>query len=839
MIGQRMPAAVVSILLLLGLLTWISLRGMNPERPVFDRAAQALDAIDLAESAIQRDVLSARTGLLRNYDPLVRDVNELQAALHRLQQVAILIPGLEVPLDRLARSIERQAALTEEFKSHNALLQNAMTYFAFLSTNLGAANSKVPLDRAISDLSAAVLNLSLDTSPAVVQEVDDRLNDLSARLAAPGEPDAVMTLYLHGRELRDLLPATADILKELVRLPLGLEGQAIRGILMQRRAGIVASADRYRMLLYATSLLLLAALVYLALALRSRALTLRRRAAFEHLLAGISTGFINAPPGKLDVAVSEALGEIARHIGADRAYLVLTLARNRTLAWRGPSAEAPPGWLDEALALSRHFVANAEGIIHVPRVADLAPGPVRDRLSAAGLRAWACVPHFDARGELVGILGFDALSPTALRRPGELGLLRMALDAVANALGRERLERERARLETQLNQARRMETVGALASGIAHNFNNIVGAILGYVEMAELQAGPGDRVADKLSAIRLAGERAGNLVDQIMAFGRRRDVQHLPVDIAALIDEAAALLRASLPAGITLAIGRIPAPMIVSGEAVQLQQVILNICNNAAQAMDGNGEIGIAVERSEVGAEQSLRQGELRPGPYIRIAIRDTGIGMEPATLNRIFDPFFTTRRTGNGLGLATVREIVSDHGGALDVASVPGAGSRFEVWLPRAGAVVEAPAGDIVAVLPALPLGHGETLMLVNTVNERLQREEEGLAALGYEPVGFVDPAQALAAFGDAPGRFDGVVICAMIQIEEMLDFAARLRGMTTDLPIIIAMLSSHTVDAETLAAAGATEVVTGPLASSEMAYALARALRANQSRSTGSVKT
>ena len=156
---------------------------------------------------------------------------------------------------------------------------------------------------------------------------------------------------------------------------------------------------------------------------------------------------------------------------------------------------------------------------------------------------------------------------------------------------REFLERDRARLATRLERARRMQMVGSLASGIAHNFNNIIGAILGYSEMVEPQLAPGTKPAQHVDEIRRAAERGRDLIDNILTFGRRRDARVQPVQVRALFEEAASLLRAALPAGVELIIEDVAADVAVSGEPAQLQQVILNLCTNAAQAMDGHGRV--------------------------------------------------------------------------------------------------------------------------------------------------------------------------------------------------------------------------------------------------------
>ena len=271
------------------------------------------------------------------------------------------------------------------------------------------------------------------------------------------------------------------------------------------------------------------------------------------------------------------------------------------------------------------------------------------------------------------MLGFDASRTGMITQSAEFGLFRMALDGIANALWRVNLERERARLDTSLQQARRMETVGALASGVAHNFNNIVGAILGHVEIAEAQLSSHSPPARNLEEIRRAGERARDLVDQILAFGRRRGVQPKPINIKRLVAETSSLLSVSLPSRIELVIGEAPDAVVVSGQAAQLQQVLLNLCNNGAQAMDQGGRL-IETGVGQIAGPRSLTHGNLRPGRYVRIAVSDTGRGMDEVVLQHIFEPFFTTRGAGSGLGLATVREIVREHGGAINVWSAPGA---------------------------------------------------------------------------------------------------------------------------------------------------------------------
>jgi nitrogen-specific signal transduction histidine kinase len=380
------------------------------------------------------------------------------------------------------------------------------------------------------------------------------------------------------------------------------------------------------------------------------------------------------------------------------------------------------------------------------------------------------------------------------------------------------MERERARLETRLQQAHRLETVGTFTSGIAHNFNNILGGILGHSEVIEERVGPDPRLHRSLGAIRGGAERARDLVEQILAFGRRRDAYRQPVSVRALIAEAELLLNGSLSPQIDLSIGEPPLAAVISGEPAQLQQVILNICNNAARAMENAGRIELEAHVREVAGPRALTHGELDAGRYVCIAVKDSGCGMDSATLARIFEPFFTTRSDGNGLGLATVREIVREHGGAMNVQSVCGEGSRFEVWLPCQA--TSGPATQIDTSPP--PLGCGETVLIVASGNARLLRDEETLAALGYEPVGFSSAEAALAACRAAPERFDTLVVGYLGSVAASLELAAALHATAPRVPIVLASKSTEEVGADTLVAAGVTDVVHWPIVASQIAAAL-----------------
>jgi signal transduction histidine kinase/CheY-like chemotaxis protein len=825
---MKVTFAAVAVAVLLVLLTWLSFRAIDTDAERYDRALKALDRFTIMEIALQRDVLSARAGLLRNYDPLVREVNALRESLGRLRNNASRNAECAAAIDQFAAAVTRQEELTEQFKSDNALLQNSLAYFRLFSARLSASDGVSSLAPVVNALAAAMLPFTLDTSPEAAREVAERLDGLAAQKFPPDAAESVRALLAHGRLLHDLLPTTDGVLRALLAAPSKAELQTLLEMVLARQAASRATSREFRLLLYAASVLLLGVLVCLGLQLRVRALALQRRAAFEHVIAGISTRLIDAQPHEIDAHIDRALVELAELVDADRAYLMISGSLNRMHRWCREGITFPPSWPDHVPALAARLDATPEGIIHFQSVDHLPPGTDKDLLAAAGLRSWVCISSLCECGLSRKVLGFDALRPGIITQSTELGLLRMALDAVANVVMRDHLLQERARLETNLEQARRMETVGALASGIAHNFNNIVGAILGHTEMAEVQIASDSRPARSIKEIRRAGERARDLVDQILAFGRRRDVQRSPVSMKGLIAETSSLLHASLPPGIELSIGGVPDTAVISGQPGQLQQVILNLCNNAAQAVDQVGRVEIETELHQITGPRSLTHGDLRPGRYVRMAVRDAGRGMDETTLEHIFEPFFTTRLAGTGLGLATVREIVREHSGAINVWSAPGVGSRFEVWLPCI--TLAAPPRDQVS---PLPLGRGETVLVVEDASERVLADEEMLAALGYEPVGFTRAGDALAACRALPERFDALLVGHIASAGSAFDLAAALHECVPDAPILLATASADDIDANALVAAGISQVVHRPLVSTELASALARCLQFQNIRS------
>lgn len=817
---RNLPGAL-GVLLLLALLTWLLLRGIDSNAPAYAATLRAFDDYALAEASLHRDVLQARTGLLRDYDTLVVNAQAMEEAAGRLRAHAQTEHLDIAPVDLLDAAVVRQEELMERFKTSNALLQNSLSFIGLLSTSPAFRVRDEQLAPAAGELAAAILYLARDASPDALKALQERIDRFAAQAPMTGgDAEAARAMLSHARLLYGLLPEVDATLKAFIAVPSGEHLQAIRRLFSNRRSAVEASEQHFRLLLYLVSLLLLIILVFLGLRLRARAVALRRRAAFEHVIAENSTRLINCTPAETGARLKQALGEFSRIIDADRAYIVLDETPIRVHMWSKDGVTFPPGWPRQALAAAEQLGLAESNNVTVPDAAALPPGPLADGLTEAGVRAWACLPIVRP-GRVRGIIGFDRFRPIR-NKISPVPIARLAADAVANALEREFLEHERTKLATRLERSRRMQMVGTLASGIAHNFNNIIGAILGYSEMAEPQLTRGTKPAQHIDEIRRAAERGRDLVDNILTFGRRTDGRSRPVQVRSLLEETASLLRASLPPALELAFEDVPADLVVSGEPAQLQQVILNLCSNAAQAIDGHGCIRVTAKQEHVVAPVAMNDGELSPGLYVCLSVTDNGQGIDERATRRMFEPFFTTRVAGTGLGLATVCEIVCDHDGAINVQSEMGCGSRFEIWLPAVAAGTIAADGS-----SALPLGHGETVLIVESERDRLLRDEEKLAALGYEPVGFELAADALAAFRSEPGRFDVILVGHGALLQGGVDLARALHEISPLQPVLLAAASAVDVSVDVLAQAGISEVLRWPLDHTELASALVRCLR------------
>jgi hypothetical protein len=316
---SEIAAGVGVVCLLLAVLTWLLMRGIATDAAAYSMALRTFDDFALGETSLDRDVLRARAGLLTDYDPLVRASKQIAAAVSQLRiQVASerLDPG---PVERLAAAIQVEENLTERFKSDNALLRNSLSYLGLLSASPGFNDRDVRLRR----LARAILLLTLDSSARSQQAVEEGLLELAVQPPAEADQETAQALISHTRLLKILRPSVDDTVKGLLAIQTRQPLEETRAQFARFHTASEASAQRFRLLLYATSILLALALIDLGRRLRARAVALRKRAAFEHLIAEQSARLINCPPAETKARLEQALAEFGRTIEADRVYIVL------------------------------------------------------------------------------------------------------------------------------------------------------------------------------------------------------------------------------------------------------------------------------------------------------------------------------------------------------------------------------------------------------------------------------------------------------------------------------------------------------------------------------------
>ncbi len=371
---------------------------------------------------------------------------------------------------------------------------------------------------------------------------------------------------------------------------------------------------------------------------------------------------------------------------------------------------------------------------------------------------------------------------------GEHGARQFVM-VVTDVSERERAEAARRALETQLREAQKMESLGTLASGIAHDFNNVLGSIVGNADLArrDIEDGAAPHALQRLALVDRAAQRARNLVRQILTFSRRDKVQRTVQDLRGIVDEALKILRATLPAQVELDRSLADVPLPVDVDAIHIEQVVLNLCTNAWQALgDGGGHITVAADIHDIDEAEGARLG-LPAGSYARLSVLDDGCGMDDSTRLKAFDPFFTTKPVGSGtgLGLSVVHGIVKSHEGAITVDSSPGQGSRFDVLLPLAAM----PATGSLPGHPPVEMvqGRGERILYVDDDELMPLMVASLLGRAGYVVRCFTDPVHAIEAIRSAPGDFDLVVTDFNMPRLSGLDVARTIAALCPALPIVL----------------------------------------------------
>jgi len=455
---------------------------------------------------------------------------------------------------------------------------------------------------------------------------------------------------------------------------------------------------------------------------------------------------------------------------------------------------------------------------------------ILDDAGGPRLHAWAKLPAANETWMVASSASYDLVAGQIQRS----ALAQLALSAVLLVFlplagflvaRRERRARdEQVRLERQLAESQKMEAIGKLAGGVAHDFNNMLTAILGYASMIYEDAGPRSAIQQQALQIRKAAESAASLTQKLLAFSRRQVLQANHVDFAAMLDNLVALIRRVIGEHITVTAEADAALWPILADPVQVEQSLVNLAINARDAMPAGGALKITARNAPRPRGERRPDGEVKPGDYVQITVSDTGVGMDDATRARMFEPFFTTKPQGQGtgLGLSTVYGFVRQCGGYIGVLSAPGRGTSIELLLPR--------APDMMAPTPPTHrpsdgVKHGHETVLVAEDEEAVRHlAVQSLERHGYRVLAAAGAEQALELARTYDGAIDLLLTDVVMPGMKGPELAAQLRAMRPGIRVIL--MSGYAAEIVTPADLTDTGMVTKPFSPAALARAVRSAL-------------
>lgn len=393
---------------------------------------------------------------------------------------------------------------------------------------------------------------------------------------------------------------------------------------------------------------------------------------------------------------------------------------------------------------------------------------------------------------------------------------------------RKQVEAERQKLESQLRQKFKLEAVGVMAGGVAHNFNNNLSIILGNVELSLLNLPKSSDVVPLLKNVKTTVLRSRDLIQKILTYSRQGTMVKAVVKPSAIVSETMTLLRSTIPTSVTLQLKIDPDchNVVIDADESQVQEVLVNLCSNAVHAMSEKGMLLISLERVDLKQEDIPVQFERVPGSYLRLSVKDTGCGMIAETLEKIFDPFFTTKdiNVGSGMGLSTVRGIIEQHDGFIKVNSSLGEGTTFELYFP----VSKAELLEFADKVQAIRGGH-EKILFVDDEEMLLQLGEMMLSRAGYQVTATNSSRRALELIQAEPERFDLLITDQTMPEMSGQELIGRLREINPAMPTILCTGFSNQIDAEQAKELGVKLFMMKPLQRIELLQATRRVLDEN----------
>jgi signal transduction histidine kinase/CheY-like chemotaxis protein len=391
--------------------------------------------------------------------------------------------------------------------------------------------------------------------------------------------------------------------------------------------------------------------------------------------------------------------------------------------------------------------------------------------------------------------------------------------------GRKRAEKEKKKLEGQLRQAQKMEAIGTLAGGIAHEFNNTLCPITGYAYLTMDYVPEGSVAQKNLHEILKAANRAKDLVQQILTFSRQSEHERKFIKIQPIIKEALKLLRSSIPTTIKISQNIDGECGAILADPTQIYQVLMNLCTNAYHAMrEKGGVLEVTLLEEEISPDDSESNLDLSPGTYLKLTVSDTGHGMDHAVMEKIFIPYFTTKPfgEGTGMGLAITHGIVKSCGGDIQVYSEPSEGTTFHVYFPRIEE--DSYAQQSISTEP-IQKGN-ESILLVDDEVQLVRVMQQMLERLGYHVTARANSVEALEAFRHQPEEFDLVITDQTMPNMTGAKLAQEIMGIRSDIPVILFTGFSEVISEEKAKAMGIREYIMKPVITRDLAKAIRRVL-------------
>ncbi len=410
----------------------------------------------------------------------------------------------------------------------------------------------------------------------------------------------------------------------------------------------------------------------------------------------------------------------------------------------------------------------------------------------------------------------------------ERDLLADIADRLSKKIEQKGAQESKANLEVRLQQVQKMESIGTLAGGIAHDFNNILSIILGYADMAKIDAPPDSTISQDLDAILQAGHRAKNLVQQILAFSHQAQSERIPIKIQPLIKEAVKMLRSSIPTTITITEDIDPKCGNILADPTHVHQILMNLGTNAYHAMElTGGELSVVLGTTFVGIDDKKTLSHVIPGKYVELTVSDTGSGINPDVINKIFDPYFTTKEIGKGtgMGLAIIHGIIKDYGGTITVEAQLGKGATFHVYFP----LTEPKASLKIEKSEDIPIGK-ERILFIEDEELLAEMSKNMLERLGYRVVKKCNSFEALKTFQDAPDEFDLIITDQTMPGITGFELSQQMLKIRPDISIILCTGYSSIVDENSAKVLGIKEFAFKPLIREVIATLIRKVLDASR---------